>query len=207
MSLIYGDPCATTFSGVSPTAEDCDLLIGKVVGVGIVSKTTTAFTNTGTGDIKLKASWTAALAASTDETKAIVLGEISFPEWTAGQPSKVDSGKANGIQRLSRSTPAGLKFRVDFKSDAFYKQLKKLTDISTNFSQGTKVGVYFFYETGHVQYVTTGVKGIPVYNFFVSDPVGGDESMTRDITFDLPYGWADNTTIVKAADFTLTDLL
>jgi hypothetical protein len=207
MSAIYKDPCATLFNGVSPADEDCDVLTGKVVGVGVVHKSVTYFKDTGTGDIKLKASWVAAQGASTDALKALVLGEISFPEWTAGQPTKVDSGKANGIQRLSRASASGLKFRVDFKSDAYYKEVKKLTDLSTNFSQGTKIGVVFFYENGHVQYVTTGVKGIPIYNFFISDPVGGEESMTRDIMFDLPYGWADNTTTVKATDFLLIDLL
>lgn len=205
MPLIYEDPCGTTFAATTVTTETCDILYGKIVGFGIVSKATTAFTTTGVGDIKLKASWTAAKAASTDVAKAIVLGEISNPELTPGTPTKVDSGKANGIQRLSRTTPSSFKCKLDGKTEAFYLSLKKFTEISTNFSQGTKIGVIFFYESGYVQY-STGVKGVPIFNFFVTDPTQGEESLSREIMFDLPAKWSENTTFVKATDFTPLDI-
>lgn len=205
MSLIYQDPCAATFAGVTVTPETCDAIYGKIVGFGVASKATTAFTVSGAGDIKLKASWTAAQAASTDAAKVVVLGEVSNVELTAGTPTKVDSGKANGIQRLSRLTPAAFKCKLDGKTEAFYKALNGYTDVSTNFSQNTKVGVFFLYESGYIQYYT-GIKGIPIFNFFVTDPTQGEESLTREIMFDMPAKWSENTTFVKATDFVPLDL-
>lgn len=205
MSLIYQDPCGNTLASTTVTPETCDVLYGKIVGFGIVSKATTAFTTSGTGDIKLKASWTAAKAASTDAAKAIVIGEISNVELSPGTPTKVDSGKANGIQRLSRNTPSGFKCKLDGKTEAYYSALSKITDISTNFSQGTKVGVFFLYETGYIQY-STGVKGVPIFNFYIGDPSQGEESLTREIMFDLPAKWSENTTFVKATDFVPLDI-
>lgn len=205
MSLIYEDPCSSTFEGVTVTAETCDALYGKIVGFGIASKATTAFTLTGDGDIKLKASWTAAKAASTNAAKVVVIGEVSNVELTAGTPTKVDSGKANGIQRLSRLTPAAFKCKLDGKTEAYYKALNGYTDVSTNFSQSTKIGVFFLYETGYIQYYT-GTKGIPVFNFFVTDPTQGEESLTREIMFDMPAKWSENTTFVKATDFVPLDI-
>jgi len=205
MSLIYQDPCTTTFAGISLTPEACDALYGKIVGFGIASKETTAFTTTGTGDIKLKASWTEAMAATIDDKKVTVLGEISNVELTAGTPTKRDSGKANGIQILSRLTPATFKCKLDGKSETYYKTLNKYTDVSTNFSQQTKIGVFFLYETGFIQY-STNVKGIPVFNFFVMDPTQGEESLTREIMFDMPAKWSENTVFVKATDFMPLDI-
>lgn len=205
MSLIYQDPCGTTFAGLTVTAETCDAIYGKIVGFGIVSKATTAFTLTGAGDLKLKASWTAAKAASTDVARAIVLGELSNVELTAGQPTKVDSGKANGVQKLVRTTPASFKAKLDGKTEAFYKSLNKLSDISTNYTQGTKIAVIFLYETGYVQYNNTA-KGVPIFNFFVSDPSQGDDSLTREISFDMEGKWSENTTFVKATDFVPLDI-
>lgn len=205
MSLIYQDPCGASFATTTVPTETCDVVYGKIVGFGIVSKATTAFTTSGTGDIKLKASWTAAKAASTDAAKAIVFGEISNPELTAGTPTKRDSGKANGIQILSRATPAAFKCKLDGKTEAFYASLKSLTDLTTNYSQASKIGVIFLYESGYIQYYT-GVKGVPVFNFFVMDPTQGEESLTREIMFDLPAKWSENTTFVKATDFVPLDI-
>ncbi len=205
MSLIYQDPCAATFEDVDVDAESCDSLYGKIIGFGIASKATTAFTLTGTGDIKLKASWTSAKAATTNAAKVTVIGEVSNVELTAGTPTKVDSGKANGIQRLSRLTPASFKCKIDGKTEAYYKSLNGFTDVSMNISQGTKIGVFFLYETGYIQYYT-GTKGVPVYNFFVTDPIQGEESLTRVIMFDMPAKWAENTVFVKATDFSPLDI-
>ncbi len=167
---------------------------------------------TSTNDIKLKASWTAAMAL-TDGGKVVVSPYVQAPTQDGGDARTFGGGNETlgGIEVVIGRNPSNFSAVMRSVSQAVIKAMKDLQCESI----GDNLGVYLFDENGAIEClkdasVTTTFYPIPIRSLFIGDKVhGGLEAPDSNaISFSFLPNYSDQLAIVKPTDFNpLTDLV
>jgi hypothetical protein len=162
-------------------------------------------------DIKLLASWTAALASAT-ATKIVVSPYISAPATEGGDAVTEGGGNdsVGGIAVVVGSNPVNFTSNIKGVSQAIIKAMKELQCEA----MAGNLGVYLFNEHGQIganqdPSVATKYYPIPVRSLFVGDKMlGGFAAQDYNaLNWSFLPGWSDNFAIVSPTDFNpLTDL-
>ena len=171
-----------------------------------------SFPASGVGEIKLKASWDALLAAA-DNTKIQVTPEIEAPTFEAGAARTVGGGNATigGITKNIGREPSSFSATLNAYQQGTIEAMK-------SYEQELDLAVYLINEHGQIgclvddRTTPTTYYPIPVARrtYFVGDKViGGLEAEdSNSLMFQLYPNWSDKFVVVNPTDFNpLTDLV
>lgn len=162
-------------------------------------------------DIKLLASWAAAIASST-ATKIVVSPYVSAPTTEGGDAVTEGGGNdsVGGVITVVGRNPVNFTSNMKGVSQAIVKAMKELQceAIAGN------LGVFLFTENGQIgaiqdPNVATKFYPIPVRSLFVGDKMlGGFAAQdTNALNWSFMPNWSDDFAIVTPTDFNpLTDL-
>jgi hypothetical protein len=214
-SILYECPLPVEIPDI--TASTCFEDFGQIQKVSFQRQfsapgTKNAFTATGVGDIKLKASWDTFLSAA-DSTKVQVTPEVETPNIEAGSARTVGGGNATlgGITKNIGKEPTSVSFMLKAYKQVIIKDLKK-------YMQETALGVFLFNEHGQIGCIAddpvtpTAFYPIPIppRTFFVGDKnvPGLEEEDNNAMSWQYYADWSDNFVVVTPTDFNpLTDLV
>ncbi len=171
-----------------------------------------AFPNTGVGEIRLKASWDALLAAA-DSTKVQVSPDVEAPTFEPGAARTTGGGNATlgGITKNIGKEPTSADFTMNAYKQSIVEELKK-------YEQELSLGVFLFNEHGQIGCLVddpatpTEYYPIPIAprTFFVGDKMfGGLEAEDNNkLLWQFFANWSDKFVVVDPTDFNpLTDLV
>jgi hypothetical protein len=174
--------------------------------------TKNAFPDTGLGEIRLLASWTALLAAI-DNTKVQVTPDVENPTSEAGAARTVGGGNATigGITKNIGREPSTMTFTLNAYNQGIIEDMKA-------YEYELAIGVYLFNEHGQIGCLVddrdtpTEYYPIPIAprTFFVGDKMfGGLEAEdSNTLTYQFLPNWSDKFVVVDPTDFNpLTDLV
>ena len=158
-------------------------------------------------DIKLKASWTAALTAA-DSKKIAVSPYVQAPTTEPGAPRTFGGGNETlgGVEMVIGREPTAFTGVLRQLPQSVIKTLKAL--------ECEELGVYIFDENGNIGALNDGktpafYTPIPIRAFFVSDKVlGGYEAPdSNNVQWSFLPNWSDNLEMIAPTDFNpLNDL-
>ena len=162
-----------------------------------------------TNDIKVKASWTAAMAAS-DSTKIVISPYIQAPTVEAGAARTFGGGNETlgGVEQVIGREPTPFTGVMRAVKQAVIKAMKDLQCEA----MADNLGVYLFDENGNICGVQDGTTfyPIPIRSLFIGDKTfGGLEAPDSNaIQWTFMPNYSDNLGIVAPTDFNpLTDLV
>jgi hypothetical protein len=171
-----------------------------------------SFTATGAGDIKLKASWDAYMAAA-DSTKIQITPDIEAPTFNPGGARTTGGGNATigGITKNIGIEPTSADFTLNSYNQGIIEELKA-------YQQELALGVLLFNEHGQIGCITdnrttpTAYYSIPIAprTLFVGDKMfGGLEAEDNNkLLWQFLPNWSDKFVVVNPTDFNpLTDLV
>ena len=195
-------------------AQGCAESFGQIQKVAFQRLTTAGAKNsfTSSADIKLKASWTALMAAS-DNTKVVISPYIQAPTVEAGAARTFGGGNETlgGVEMVIGREPTPFTGVIRAVSQSIIKAIKELQceAIADN------LGVFLFDENGNIcalqdQTTATTFYPIPIRALFVGDKsFGGLEAPDSNaIQWSFLPNYSDDLAIVKPTDFNpLTDLV
>lgn len=205
--------CSQTIASIVPILNACPFEVpksGKLLFRKRTGATSLLIATSGSGSVALSATWTGVLTAS-DETKALVASKVTGINVPAIDLPKVDSGSANGVQRVRTVVPAtSLTGRMFGADPAFVKEFRKLANFSYAYTGPTNLEVFIFDEKNNIFCLKndTAATGIPIYNLEVTSLSieDAEDFSNYVIRFDLPHGWDDNLTKV-ACSFDIMSVL
>ena len=217
MSLVCQCPAATALTTI-PNVQ-CSENFGQIQKVAFqrlrkADGTRNAFTSS--ADIKLKASWTALLAAA-DGSKVVVSPYINAPADSGGDARMSSGGNDDlgGIAEVLGGNPVQFDGQIRAVPQSVIKVMKEL-QCEAN---AGNLGVFLFDENGNIQCVaeTTGTNPvvttyypIPIRALFIGSLIHGnfDAKDSNAISWQYPDNYSDDLTIVTPTDFNpLTDLI
>lgn len=172
--------------------------------------TKNSFTNS--TDIKLKASWTALLAAA-DGSKVVISPYINAPADSGGDARRTSGGNDDlgGIPQVLGGN--AVQFDGSLRSVP-QSVIKIMKDLQCE-AQNGNLGVFLFDEHGNIEAeqdptTATTFYPIPIRSLFVGSKIHGnfDAKDSNAISWMYPDNYSDNLAIVKPTDFNpLTDLI
>lgn len=195
-------------------AQGCAESFGQIQKVAFQRLTIAGEKNsfTSSADIKLKASWTALMAAA-DSTKVVISPYIQAPTVEAGAARTFGGGNETlgGVEQVIGREPTPFTGVIRAVNQSVIKAIKALQceAIADN------LGVYLFDENGNIcalqdQTTATTFYPIPIRALFVGDKsFGGLEALDSNaIQWTFLPNYSDDLAIVKPTDFNpLTDLV
>ena len=218
MSLVCQCPAATAIT--SPGNVTCPENFGQIQKVALTrillaDGTKNKFTgSTGTpavDNIKLKATWTTKLTASTAE-KIVVTPYIYAPADSGGDPRLTSGGNDDlgGVQEVLGGEP--IQFTGQLRSIP-QDVAAKLRALACEANVGN-LGVFLFDENGRIEAIKdatdpTTYYPIPIRGFYVGSKIHGnyDAKDHNVIQWAYPDNYSDGLVIVTPSDFNpLTDL-
>ena len=148
-------------------------------------------------DIKLKASWTALMAAA-DGGKIVISPYVQAPTNEAGAARTFGGGNEtlNGIEMVVGSNPINVTCRLNGKKQDIIAALKSLEceALSNN------LGVYAINEKGQIEGIKEGRDWYPapIQKFYVSDKKHGDFDGPdyNDMSFSYAPGYSDSLDVI-----------
>ena len=159
-------------------------------------------------DIKLKASWTAAMAL-TDGGKVVISPYVQAPTQEAGNARTFGGGNETlgGVEIVIGREPSSFNAVIRSVSQNVIKAMKDLQCEA----QADNLGVFLFDENGSIECLVSGTDSlpIPIRALFIGDKVhGGLEAPDSNaISFSFLPNYSDDLSIEKPTDFNpLTDL-
>lgn len=195
-------------------AAGCPVSFGQIQKIAFqrLKNGSTLNTFTSSNDIKLKASWTAAMALS-DGGKVVISPYVQAPTQEAGNARTFGGGNETlgGVEIVIGREPSS--FNAVMRS---MKQevIKAMKDLQCE-AQADNLGIFLFDENGSIEAVNVGTEQapeyapIPIRALFIGDKVhGGLEAPDSNaISFSFLPNYSDDLVIVKPTDFNpLTDL-
>ena len=213
MSLVCQCPAAAALTTI-PNVQ-CAENFGQIQKVAFqrlrkADGTRNSFTST--ADIKLKASWTALLAAA-DGSKIVVSPYINAPADSGGDARMSSGGNDDlgGIAEVLGGNPVQFDGQIRAVPQSVIKIMKEL-QCEAN---AGNLGVFLFDENGNIQAVqdqttATTFYPIPIRALFVGSLIHGnyDAKDSNAISWQYPDNYSDDLAIVKPTDFNpLTDLV
>lgn len=213
MSLVCQCPAAAALTTI-PNVQ-CAENFGQIQKVAFqrlrkADGTRNSFTST--ADIKLKASWTALLAAA-DGSKVVVSPYINAPADSGGDARLSSGGNDDlgGVQVVLGGNPVQFDGQIRSVPQSVIKAMKEL-QCEAN---AGNLGVFLFDENGNIQAVqdqttATTYYPIPIRALFVGSLIHGnyDAKDSNAISWQYPDNYSDDLKIVKPTDFNpLTDLV
>lgn len=213
MSLVCQCPAAAALTTIP--AVTCGENFGQIQKVAFqrlyqADGTRNSFTTT--NDIKLKASWTALMAAAAG-TKIVVSPYIEAPTSEPGAARTFGGGNETlgGIEEVLGPEPTPFSAVLRRMPQNVIKIMKELSCESNT----GNLGVYLFNDSGQIEAlqdpsVVTTFYPIPIRSFFVSDKGhGGLESPdANNISWQFAPNYSDDLKIITPTDFNpLTDLV
>lgn len=213
MSLVCQCPAAAALTTIP--AVTCGENFGQIQKVAFqrlyqADGTRNSFTTT--NDIKLKASWTALMAAAAG-TKIVVSPYIEAPTSEPGAARTFGGGNETlgGIEEVLGPEPTPFSAVLRRMPQNVIKIMKELSCESNT----GNLGVYLFNDSGQIEAlqdpsVETTFYPIPIRSFFVSDKGhGGLESPdANNISWQFAPNYSDDLKIITPTDFNpLTDLV
>ena len=213
MSLVCQCPAAAALTTI-PNVQ-CAENFGQIQKVAFqrlrkADGTRNSFTSV--ADIKLKASWTALLAAA-DGSKIVVSPYINAPADSGGDARLTSGGNDDlgGVQEVLGGNPVQFDGQLRSIPQSVIKVMKEL-QCEAN---AGNLGVFLFDENGNIQAVqdqttATTYYPIPIRTLFIGSLIHGnyDAKDSNAISWQYPDNYSDNLAIVKPTDFNpLTDLI
>ena len=213
MSLVCQCPAAAALTTI-PNVQ-CSENFGQIQKVAFqrlrkADGTRNSFTTA--ADIKLKASWTALLAAA-DGSKVVVSPYINAPADSGGDARLTSGGNDDlgGVQEVLGGNPVQFDGQIRAVPQSVIKVMKEL-QCEAN---AGNLGVFLFDENGNIQAVqdqttNTTYYPIPIRTLFVGSLIHGnyDAKDANNISWQYPDNYSDDLAIVKPTDFNpLTDLI
>lgn len=213
MSLVCQCPAAAALTTI-PNVQ-CAENFGQIQKVAFqrlrkADGTRNSFTST--ADIKLKASWTALLAAA-DGSKIVVSPYINAPADSGGDARMSSGGNDDlgGIAEVLGGNPVQFDGQIRAVPQSVIKVMKEL-QCEAN---AGNLGVFLFDENGNIQAVqdqtsATTFYPIPIRALFVGSLIHGnfDAKDSNAISWQYQDNYSDDLAIVKPTDFNpLTDLV
>ena len=164
-------------------------------------------------DIKLKASWTALMAAA-DGGKIVISPYVQAPTNEAGAARTFGGGNETlgGVEIVIGREPSTFNAVIRSVQQVVIKAMKALQCES----QADNLGVFLFDENGAIEAIKGGTElapeytPIPIRSLFIGDKAhGGLEAPDNNaISFTFLPNYSDDLAIVKPSDFNpLTDLV
>lgn len=161
-------------------------------------------------DIKLKASWTAAMSAN-DGSKIVISPYVQAPTNEAGNARTFGGGNETlgGIEVVIGREPSTFSAVMRAVAQSVIKAMKDLQCEA----QADNLGVYLIDENGAIECLKTGTTTctpIPIRSLFIGDKAhGGLEAPDSNaISFSFLPNYSDTLAIEKPTDFNpLTDLI
>lgn len=164
----------------------------------------------GPNPIRLKASWTAAMALTNDK-KVAISPFIEAPTQDGGDPRTIGGGNdtLGGVEIIIGSEPTTFTAVLRRCPQNVIAALKELQCESV---QGN-LGVYLFSENGQIEAIkeevtsggttTVTYKPIPIRSFFVGDKIHGgfEEPDHNNLQFAFEPNYSDKLAIVTPTDF------
>lgn len=195
-------------------AQGCAESFGQIQKVAFQRLTSGGVKNsfTTSNDIKVKASWTAKMAA-TDSSKVVISPYIQAPTVEAGAARTFGGGNETlgGVEMIIGREPTPFTGAIRATKQSIIKAIKALQceAIADN------LGVYLFDENGNIcclqdQTTATTFYPIPIRALFVGDKsFGGLEAPDSNaIQWSFLPNYSDDLAIVTPTDFNpLTDLV
>lgn len=168
---------------------------------------------TTSNDIKLKASWTALMAAA-DGSKVVVSPYVQAPTNEAGSARTFGGGNETlgGIEVIIGREPSTFSAVIRSVTQSVIKAMKALQCEAV----ADNLGVFLFDENGAIEAIKGGTDQAPTYapipirSLFIGDKShGGLEAPDSNaISFAFLPNYSDDLIIVKPTDFNpLTDLI
>ena len=207
-------PCPANAALTTIPAQGCAESFGQIQKVAFQrlqsSGTKNSFTTT--ASIKLKASWTALMAAA-DSTKIVVSPYIQAPTVEAGAARTFGGGNETlgGVETVNGRDPTTFTGAIRAVQQSIIKAMKELQCESL----ADNLGVYLFDENGNIcclqdATVATTFYPIPIRALFIGDKTfGGLEAPDSNaIQWTFLPNYSDGLAIVAPTDFNpLTDLV
>lgn len=160
-------------------------------------------------DIKLKASWTAAMAL-TDGGKVVISPYVQAPTQEAGNARTFGGGNETlgGVEMIIGREPSTFSAVIRSMDQAIIKAMKTLQCEA----QADNLGVFLFDENGAVECIKSGndCTPIPIRSLFIGDKAhGGLEAPDSNaISFSFLPNYSDDLSIQVPTNFNpLTDLI
>ena len=220
MSLVCQCPAASALTTIPNVA--CSENFGQIQKVAFqrlrkADGTRNAFTGQSAttppvDNIKLKAQWTALLAAA-DGSKIVVSPYINAPADSGGDARMSSGGNDDlgGIAEVLGGNPVQFDGQLRSIPQSVIKVMKEL-QCEAN---AGNLGVFLFDENGNIQAVqdqttATTYYPIPIRALFIGSLIHGnfDAKDSNAISWQYPDNYSDDLAIVKPADFNpLTDLV
>ncbi len=213
MSLVCQCPAAAALTTIPNVS--CSENFGQIQKVAFqrlrkADGTRNSFTTT--ADIKLKASWTALLAAA-DGSKIVVSPYINAPADSGGDARMSSGGNDDlgGVAEVLGGNPVQFDGQIRAVPQSVIKVMKEL-QCEAN---AGNLGVFLFDENGNIQAVqdqttATTYYPIPIRALFVGSLIHGnyDAKDSNAISWQYPDNYSDDLAIIKPTDFNpLTDLV
>lgn len=220
MSLICQCPANTALTTIP--AVTCPENFGQIQKVAFqrlvkADGTRNAFTGQAAGtpavdNIKLKAQWTALLAAA-DGSKIVVSPYINAPADSGGDARMTSGGNDDlgGIAQVLGGNPVQFDGQMRSVPQSVIKKMKELMCEA----QAGNLGVFLFDENGKIQALqdqttATTYYPIPIRGLFIGSLIHGnfDAKDSNAISWQYPDNYSDDLVIVTPSDFNpLTDLV
>lgn len=220
MSLICQCPAASALTTIPNVS--CPENFGQIQKVAFqrlvkADGTRNAFTGQSAGtpavdNIKLKASWTALLAAA-DGSKIVVSPYINAPADSGGDARMTSGGNDDlgGIAQVLGGNPVQFDGQLRSVPQSVIKVMKELMCEA----QAGNLGVFLFDENGKIQALqdqttATTYYPIPIRGLFIGSLIHGnfDAKDSNAISWQYPDNYSDDLVIVTPSDFNpLTDLV
>lgn len=207
-------PCPANTALTTIPAQGCAESFGQIQKVAFQRLQSAGTKNsfTSSADIKLKASWTALMAAA-DSTKIVVSPYIQAPTTEAGAARTFGGGNETlgGVEMVIGREPTSFNGVIRAVQQSIIKAMKDLQCESI----ADNLGVYLFDENGNIcalQDATTATTfyPIPIRSLFIGDKTfGGLEAPDSNaISWSFLPNYSDQLAIVSPTDFNpLTDLV
>lgn len=195
-------------------AQGCAESFGQIQKVAFQRLTSGGVKNsfTTSNDIKVKASWTAMMAA-TDSTKVVISPYVQAPTVEAGAARTFGGGNETlgGVEMIIGREPTPFTGVIRATKQSIIKAIKALQCEA----MADNLGVYLFDENGNIcclqdQTTQTTFYPIPIRSLFVGDKsFGGLEAPDSNaIQWSFLPNYSDDLAIVTPTDFNpLTDLV
>lgn len=195
-------------------AQGCAESFGQIQKVALQRLTSGGVKNsfTTSNDIKVKASWTAQMAAN-DSTKVVISPYIQAPTVEAGAARTFGGGNETlgGVEMIIGREPTPFTGVIRATKQSIIKAIKALQCEA----MADNLGVYLFDENGNIcclqdQTTQTTFYPIPIRSLFVGDKsFGGLEAPDSNaIQWSFLPNYSDDLAIVTPTDFNpLTDLV
>lgn len=182
---------------------DCAVESGSIIAIAVQQvQSTPSFSGTGATDIKLLATWTPLIAASTASAIRIIpTVNVTITPGEAITSGGNDNTTYGGVPKLLHGGYATFAGTLEGYSPTMAKAVREITAFSKIVGGRTKLRFFLLFDTNLIGHFDD-YNGIEAFGFFTGDLNKAGEPRALDnypIQSFFRYGWSDRLVYSKAA--------